>query len=373
MKDSHFASPQRSSQGQLCREVEVVQQSEVISGLLAMVGGLLAVLDENRQILAVNNAFLAMLGIDDPASVLGLRPGEALHCVHADEEEAGCGTARACASCGAAIAIVSSLGLDEPVERTCALRYLNHGRPEDMILSVRAQPVALGDDRFILMFLQDMTLQQKAAGLERAFFHDINNVLSSLTSAAHLLRDECELPLADAVCRATRRLSREMAFQQRLVGEPEAPFQFKREAVRVGRILADLESVLATHPSIGGRELLVQPCNEDLELNTDAALVERVLTNMALNALEASSPGERVRVWCVSEGDELVFGVWNPRFMPPEVSERIFQRHFTTKQGRGRGVGTYAMKLFGEEVLGGRVWFTTSPEDGTSFFLALRR
>ena len=111
---SHYASPQRTGQAQLNQEIALVQQSEVLSGLLTMVGGLLAVLDENRQILAVNDAFLALLGLENPEALLGLRPGEALRCVHAHEEEAGCGTARACASCGAAIAIVSSLGLDEP-------------------------------------------------------------------------------------------------------------------------------------------------------------------------------------------------------------------------------------------------------------------
>ena len=139
----------------------------------------------------------------------------------------------------------------------------------------------------------------------------------------------------------------------------------------VGRILAELQQMMATHPSAKGRRLTVRPCPGELQLNTSAALVLRVLTNMTLNALEASGEGQQVQVWCRRQGDEVVLGVWNSRTMAPAVSERVFQRHFTTKTGRGRGVGTYAMKLLGEQVLGGRVWFTTSTEDGTSFHLAL--
>jgi sensor histidine kinase regulating citrate/malate metabolism len=38
----------------------------------------------------------------------------------------------------------------------------------------------------------------------------------------------------------------------------------------------------------------------------------------------------------------------------------------------GRGIGTYSMKLFGEKYLKGKVWFTSSAENGTSFFFELK-
>jgi sensor histidine kinase regulating citrate/malate metabolism len=46
----------------------------------------------------------------------------------------------------------------------------------------------------------------------------------------------------------------------------------------------------------------------------------------------------------------------------------LFRRSFSTK-GRGRGIGTYSMKLLGEKYLKGRVWFTSSPNAGTTFFI----
>jgi len=58
--------------------------------------------------------------------------------------------------------------------------------------------------------------------------------------------------------------------------------------------------------------------------------------------------------------------------MPPEVAPQVFQRSFSTK-GADRGLGTWSMKLFAEEYLGGAVSFQTDRERGTTFSLVLPR
>ena len=63
----------------------------------------------------------------------------------------------------------------------------------------------------------------------------------------------------------------------------------------------------------------------------------------------------------------VTFLVWNRVCIPDEVALRIFQRHFSTKEESGRGLGTFAMKLLGERVLGGQVSFTSTEQDGTTF------
>lgn len=53
-----------------------------------------------------------------------------------------------------------------------------------------------------------------------------------------------------------------------------------------------------------------------------------------------------------------------------EVQAQVFQRSFSTK-GNDRGLGTYSMKLFGENYLKGKVYFQSDADKGTTFFLAL--
>ena len=118
---THFAIATRATAVELADEIRVVSGNPVVSGLLHSVSGIVAILDEHRQIVALNDSLLQMLGIKNPGQALGLRLGEALHCVHASDEPAGCGTTEFCSTCGAAVAIVASLEEDMPAERLCAL------------------------------------------------------------------------------------------------------------------------------------------------------------------------------------------------------------------------------------------------------------
>ncbi len=72
-----------------------------------------------------------------------------------------------------------------------------------------------------------------------------------------------------------------------------------------------------------------------------------------------------------NEERAIVFSVWNAKVIPVDVTHRIFQRYFSTKDEPGRGLGTYSMKFFGEHFLGGKVDFRTSHVEGTVFRLTM--
>jgi hypothetical protein len=59
--------------------------------------------------------------------------------------------------------------------------------------------------------------------------------------------------------------------------------------------------------------------------------------------------------------------------MPREVQLQIFQRSFSTKADRGRGIGTYSVKLFVERYLKGTVGFVSAEPGGTTFSVTLPR
>ena len=142
--DTYFAPVEKVNAKELAAEIELVSRSPVMSGLLHSVGGLLAILDDHRQIISLNNSFLEMLGIQDSGVALGLRLGEALGCIHAHEGPGHtCGSTRFCSSCGAAIAIVTSLSNDGPAERVCALSAHRGGQPIELSLLVRCQPIQM--------------------------------------------------------------------------------------------------------------------------------------------------------------------------------------------------------------------------------------
>ena len=93
---------------------------------------------------------------------------------------------------------------------------------------------------------------------------------------------------------------------------------------------------------------------------------------MLLNALEASTEGDHVKIWAeATPQNDTVFGVWNNAAIDVDVQQRLFQKNFSTKKKKGRGLGTYSMKLFGEEILKGKVSFSSEEGKGTNFYLTI--
>ncbi|WP_417908863.1 sensor histidine kinase [Candidatus Electronema sp. PJ] len=373
---SYFASPERTDEETLAAEIDFAGRNPVICGLLSSVGGMLAVLDEHRQLVALNDEFLQMLGVDHPAHVLGLRPGEALHCLHAHKEPGGCGTSKYCSTCGAAIAIVSSLKQDEPEERLCAFSALKDGKTVDAALLVKSRPIHMEEKRFLLLFVQDVTRQQQRAALERTFFHDMNSMLGLLAGAAELMVQDEHTQLAEMVQRTSMRLAKEVAVHRYLIEQSTAALpELTLKEVSAQEILEELRSFFASYTVAYQKEMYFPEQAPATSIRTDLSLLLRVVCNMITNALEAcctdADPNAGVKVWLEQENGELVFRVWNAQVIPTDTARRIFQLHFSTKGGEGRGIGAYSMKLLGEKLLGGAVSFTSSTQEGTVFRFAL--
>jgi signal transduction histidine kinase len=366
-----FAPAERAAEDQLAEEIRTVSSNPVVAGLLQSAGGMLAILDECRQLVALNDSLLKLLGVDDPAKALGLRLGEALKCIYAEDDPAGCGTTKWCSSCGAAIVVVSSLTDNQPAERICALSARRGERQEDLALLVKSQPFLLGSTRYLLIFIQDITREQQRAALERMFFHDINNLLCLLLGASELLvvRDPSEL--AKTINRGAQRLHKEIAIQRCLSEGDACAYQQLHDEVSPAEMLADLQTLFVNHPLADNKNLHFQSRPPEVPIVTDHYLVSRILRNMIINALEAGTAHDIVRVWVAQKDEQISFFVWNAQEIPEHLTGRIFQRNFSTKEQPGRGVGTYSMKFLGEKVLGGSVQFTTSVTDGTTFRFSL--
>lgn len=370
---TYFASPERTSQKDLEDEFDIVSQSPVMTGLLHSVNGLLAVVDENRQILAVNDSFLELLGLDNPRKALGMRPGEALECIHAHDAPAGCGTTQHCVTCGAVIAMVSSLCEDKPVDQICALSAQKGGKDVDLALQIRAHPIRVEGRRFLLLFIQDITLQNQRAALERTFYHDINNMLGLLVGASELLNQDGPSDLTETIHRTSQRLRQEISIQRSLSQHDSKLYTPLWHSYTLGQILDELRPVVDHHPAAQNKGVEFSGVVPETQIRTDMSLVIRVLMNMMINALEATDPGGSIRLSARETDRGIVFAVWNKAAISEDVSKRIFQRNFSTKGQDGRGLGTYSMKFFGEKILGGNVSFVTSEKGGTVFSLTLPR
>jgi len=353
-----------------------IAEDAVVDQLLQNYGGLLALLNEERQILAVNQQLLGLLGVDDADQVLGLRPGEAIDCVHASDHVGGCGTSRFCATCGAAIAIVVCQEAGTPTDRECVLDCRIGGKPTTLDLHVHTSRIDLAGQAYVLLFLQDVTSDKRRAAVERAFFHDINNLLACLLGTVELQAAR-SASLQDGSVALVRsmvlRIAKELEVQRALSSDRPSGYPVELVDCEIGPTVDQVRQQLVDHPAAQDKSIDVRPISRRLTVRTDRHLLTRILTNMVINALEATPRGGEVTIEASAEDTQRLFTVWNAGHIPDRVAMRIFQRYFSTKDGAGRGVGTYSMKLFAEEYLGGRVAFSTHESEGTRFSLLLPR
>lgn len=375
LPETFFAPAWRASLAQVEDAARAVAASPVVSALVAAYGSMVAVLNRQRQILEVNDGLLRFLGVPDAQELLGLRPGEAVRCVHAADQPNGCGTSRFCTTCGAAIAIVSALQDGQPQERECLLTFRRESE-EALELRVRAVPLEVEGHGLVLLLLQDIRDEKRRQALEQVFFHDLNNTLMGVSGYAEMLAaapTEAMPALAERLLRVAHLATDEVRAQQLLAKAAAGEYRVRAERFRAGELLEDLARAFEDHPVARQRRLEVSPVAPDLVLETDRTLAYRVLANMLKNALEATPEGGVVRVACDGDDTRVYFRVWNAGEIPAATALRMFQRYFSTKSGSGRGLGTYSMKLLGERYLGGRVGFTTDAVAGTLFSCDLPR
>lgn len=367
--------PSEISRPQRCSQIEIENQSKEISrnrqllDVLDSFPGFVLVLNQTRQIVFANQAFLRFLGATSLAEVLGKKPGDALACEHAMHSASGCGTTNFCSTCGAAKATPLMHQPKNDATQECRIRQEGSGMAFDF--RVQTAPFPGPNSSFYIFFLTDISHEKRRRALERIFFHDVANIAIGMVGLSRNLCEkeldaEKEKQFKNVLHRYAHRLADEVEAQRDLAAAENNELHLRAQPCAS---LALLGEVAAFYNNGGNEHTSKVEIAADAvatEFFTDLRLLHRILINMTKNGIEASSPGDVVRIGCEQAGNSLEFWVHNQSCMPEQVQLQIFQRSFSTKSS-GRGLGTYSIKLLGERYLKGRVSFSSSPEKGTTF------
>jgi sensor histidine kinase regulating citrate/malate metabolism len=115
----------------------------------------------------------------------------------------------------------------------------------------------------------------------------------------------------------------------------------------------------------------VQYLDRDVEIFTDTNLLIRSLGNLVKNALEASDNNQEVLIFSTLEMKKISFNVKSQNIIPERIQLQLFQRYFSTKGKKGRGIGLYSVKLIVEQYLNGAVNFISDDKSRTIFTIQL--
>jgi len=202
--------------------------------------------------------------------------------------------------------------------------------------------------------------------------HEIKNPLSAIKSIAQVMREDERVATDYA-----RDLSLIVGETDRLNQSVAQLLSFARKqppGERAQRVDELVRTVTTLFQSNANEQEIDLVCRVDVDDEVPGAAVPAVrdsLSNLVLNALQATPVGGRVTVVVSSEANQLLLQVTDSGSgVPAELEKRIWEPFFTTKQ-RGTGLGLAIVRKRMQEAGGTARLASTSNGTGAKFELRL--
>jgi PAS domain S-box-containing protein len=122
--------------------------------------------------------------------------------------------------------------------------------------------------------------------------------------------------------------------------------------------------------------LSLEPSKVPPLTRSDSLIVKEIVSNLISNAIKYTPEEGQVKVKITSRAHDIVIsvednGVGIPKHSQSQIFTKFFRAHNVIRhETTGTGLGLYLVKSLAE-VLGGKVWFKSSENSGSTFSLAL--
>lgn len=216
--------------------------------------------------------------------------------------------------------------------------------------------------------------------LARHVAHDLNNAVAPILMCAAQLRTALanDARLLERVQIILDAAEHGHALARKLLNAAAGGPLVAREATDLDAMLLDSVSLLK---AVAGAdvELVLEAAAEGATIEADPVELMRAVINLVTNARDAMPHGGRLTIRTKASHEGLRFEVSDVGLgMTQDEQGRLFQPFFTTKPGRGSGLGLAGVRNM-IEAMRGRVEVISAPNQGTTIaitfpiFVAKRR
>ncbi len=360
----------RYTNGQLESQFKTILENKLLVNFVESISQMVIILNKHRQVVYANKSYKDFCKQLNHDPIIGKRPGETFNCANAFKSASGCGTTDACKSCGAVNAILESQK-GKRSTKECQILTLEN---DALDLEVTANPLDLDGEKLTIFSVTDISADKRRKSLERVFIHDILNSAGAISGLSAILKEvddpEQIQDIAQTIEYASQTLIEEIQAQRELGAAERGELQLQLREVNSNNLLSDLQRTYAKHELNNGKPIQISMDSSNCTFTSDLVLLRRILGNMIKNAIEMNVPHDTITLDCKESETIVKLSVHNNSIVADIAKDQLFKRFFSTK-GKGRGLGTYSMKLLGEKYLNGKVGFTSSEESGTTFFIQL--
>lgn len=371
--ETKYAPAKRSGHERILTSNLSLDKINFLNDIFCSISILSVILDDNRQIVYANDNMMKTVQAEQTGEILGKRFGESINCRFAFKEEGGCGTSEHCQYCGVVNATLQSQITGIKTTSECRIRRMINDHEQFLDIEVTATPFSHEQINYTIFSFIDITDRKRRAVIEKIFFHDLMNAATGLQGFFDLfesLDEEEKRGFIQAGASLCQQMMDEIITQRLITQAENHELVVDRKPIDALDFIHHIARDFQFHDVAKEKNIVISENSAVVRFDSDPVILRRILINMVKNALEASHAGQTVTLKVEEINQKLKLSVHNGSFIPRHIEMQVFMRSFSTK-GVQRGLGTYSMKILGEEYLGGKVDFTTSEADGTSFFIVL--
>ncbi|HEY1024285.1 MAG TPA: tetratricopeptide repeat-containing sensor histidine kinase [Sphingobacteriaceae bacterium] len=214
----------------------------------------------------------------------------------------------------------------------------------------------------------------------RSVAHDLRNPIGAITTLSLLmLRDEKRpaedremLALIQSTCSNSLDLINEILEASGAASTPD----FRKEVADINLVLRNSVDLLNFKALEKDQRIVFQTCREPVLVYINREKISRVINNLLSNAIKFSPQGSVIDVSLAASGGKVLMSVTDQGIgIPDNMRNKIFNMFTPAKRSGTAGEKSFGLGLSISrsivEAHGGKIWFESIPEKGTSFYIEL--
>ena len=211
--------------------------------------------------------------------------------------------------------------------------------------------------------------------------HDMRNPIHNIISLSEMLmnrpEDSRSTQWIELINRLARRLERQVKSTSDFAKMESGNYQLQTECfdllTLVHQIIRAASGDMARRelsPRVNYQGTPVDEQDASMKIEADRFYIEQMLTNLLMNAIEAS-PKEEELVVDIRTESSLHIHLTNAGVVPPDIRDHLFEKNVTQGKDQGQGLGTYIARLVARQHDGDVTFETSDEKNRTTFRIEL--
>lgn len=224
---------------------------------------------------------------------------------------------------------------------------------------------------------ENLRLKKMREDAERVVRHDLKSPLNAVIGFSRLLSesqnlDESQREFLHYIHESGQTMLGMIDYSMDWFRMEEGSYRIQADSCDLERILSETSKQFETALARKSLSLSLETesSGAPYRVTGEKRLLVALFSNLIKNAIEASPPGEQVRIRLRHEKQACCVCIHNQGVIPASIRDCFFERYVTSGKQGGTGLGTYSARLIAG-THGGEIRFETAVETGTWLIVTL--